>query len=113
MEDSPSPKHCRQADDRSPPVYPSVRMRCRPLPARRTAFDAAGGELRAVMAYHFSYQLKGDISLRTLFMFLLIAPMVVVSACSQDKPEKKDNLVFVEGGTFQNNKSNNSGKSVG
>ncbi|WP_413232198.1 hypothetical protein [Paenibacillus sp. BJ-4] len=50
--------------------------------------------------------------MRKLLMFLLIAPMVVISACSQDKPEKKDNLVFVEGGNFQNNKSNNSGKIV-
>lgn len=112
MEETLISKHCRQADGRSPPVYPSVRMRCRPLSARRTAFDAAGGELRAVMAYHFPYQLKGDISMRKLLIFLLIAPMVVISACSQDKPEKRDNLVFVEGGTFQNNKYNNSGKSV-
>ncbi|WP_342416795.1 SUMF1/EgtB/PvdO family nonheme iron enzyme [Paenibacillus sp. FSL R10-2782] len=50
--------------------------------------------------------------MRKLLMFLLIATIVVISACSQDKPEKKDNLVFVEGGTFKNNKSNYSGKSV-
>ncbi|WP_149095904.1 formylglycine-generating enzyme family protein [Paenibacillus terrae] len=50
--------------------------------------------------------------MRKLFMFLLIATMVVISACSQDRPEKRDNLVYVEGGTFQNNKSDNSGKSV-
>jgi formylglycine-generating enzyme required for sulfatase activity len=69
-----------------------------------------GSELQAITAYYFS--LKGDLSMRKLLMFLLIATMVVISACSQDKPEKKDNLVLVEGGTFQNNKSNNSGKSV-
>lgn len=44
--------------------------------------------------------------------------MVVVSACSQDKPEKNektvknDNIVLVKGGTFMNTKSNYYGKSV-
>jgi hypothetical protein len=84
MKETPIPKQWRQADGRSPPVSPSVsvRMRCRPLPARRTAFNAAGGELQAITAYDFPYQLKGDISMRKLLIFLLIAPMVVISACS-------------------------------
>ncbi|MHA7584110.1 formylglycine-generating enzyme family protein [Paenibacillus vandeheii] len=50
--------------------------------------------------------------MRKLLMFFLIATMVVISACSQDKPEPKDNLVFVQGGTFKNNKSNFAGRNV-
>lgn len=50
--------------------------------------------------------------MRKLLMFLLIATMVVISACSQDKPVQQDDLVFVKGGTFKNNKSNYSEKSM-
>lgn len=50
--------------------------------------------------------------MRKLLMFFLIATMVVMSACSQDKPEPEDNLVFVQGGTFKNNKSNFSGRNA-
>lgn len=50
--------------------------------------------------------------MRKLLMFLLIATMVVISACSQDKPVQQDGLVFVKGGTFKNNKSNYSEKSM-
>ncbi|MDK8191156.1 SUMF1/EgtB/PvdO family nonheme iron enzyme [Paenibacillus sp. UMB7766-LJ446] len=50
--------------------------------------------------------------MRKLLMFFLIATMVVISACSQDKPEPKDNLVFVQGGTFKNNKTNFAGRNV-
>ncbi|KOY15337.1 formylglycine-generating enzyme family protein [Paenibacillus xylanivorans] len=50
--------------------------------------------------------------MRKLLMFFLIATMIMISACSQDKPEPKDNLVFVQGGTFKNNKSNFAGRNV-
>lgn len=50
--------------------------------------------------------------MRKLLMFFLIATMLVISACSQDKPEPKDNLVFVQGGTFKNNKTNFAGRNV-
>ncbi|SLK09852.1 MULTISPECIES: formylglycine-generating enzyme family protein [unclassified Paenibacillus] len=50
--------------------------------------------------------------MRKLLMFFLIAIMVVMSACSQDKPEPEDNLVFVQGGTFKNNKSNFAGRNA-
>jgi formylglycine-generating enzyme required for sulfatase activity len=50
--------------------------------------------------------------MRKLLMFFLIATMLVNSACSQDKPEPKDNLVFVQGGTFKNNKINFAGRNV-
>jgi len=54
--------------------------------------------------------------MRKLFTFLLVAIVLVVSACSQEKKlEKHDtnnSLVFVEGGTFTNTKSNYYGKSV-
>ncbi|WDQ30821.1 SUMF1/EgtB/PvdO family nonheme iron enzyme [Paenibacillus marchantiae] len=50
--------------------------------------------------------------MRKLLMFFLIATMVVMSACSQDKPEPEDNLVFVQGGTFKNNKSNFAGRNA-
>ncbi|WP_426453191.1 formylglycine-generating enzyme family protein [Paenibacillus sp. S-38] len=55
---------------------------------------------------------------KKLFIVLFIAILVVVSACSQEKPEhsKKpepnDNLVWVQGGKFTNNKSNYYGKSA-
>ncbi len=86
---------------------PSAWMRCGPFSARQTALDVAGG----------SYQSKGDISMRKLLIFLLIATTVVISACSQEEPEKNgneknDNFVLVEGGTFMNKKSNYYGKSV-
>lgn len=47
--------------------------------------------------------------MRKLLTFLLIATMIVVSACSQEKP---DGFVLVKGGTFMNIKSNLYGKSV-
>lgn len=58
--------------------------------------------------------------MRKLLIFLLIAISVVVSACSEEKPDMNektteidnDNLVFVEGGSFINTKSNYYGKSV-
>ena len=53
--------------------------------------------------------IRGDISMRKLLIFLLMAIMVVVSACSQEEPDK---FVLVKGGTFVNTKSNLYGKSV-
>lgn len=53
--------------------------------------------------------------MRKLFTFLLVALVLVVSACSQEKLGKNDannSLVFVEGGTMTNTKSNYYGKSV-
>ncbi|MCM3042232.1 formylglycine-generating enzyme family protein [Paenibacillus motobuensis] len=53
--------------------------------------------------------------MRKLFTFLLVALVLVVSACSQERPGKNDannSLVFVEGGTMMNTKSNYYGKSV-
>lgn len=55
--------------------------------------------------------------MRKQLVFLLIAIMVVVSACSQEQPDSKpesmpDNFVFVKGGTFKNTKSNYYGKDV-
>lgn len=46
--------------------------------------------------------------MRKLRIFLIIAMLIVVSACSQNKPDKnnKDNFVFVSGGTVKNTKSN-------
>ncbi|MDR3595539.1 SUMF1/EgtB/PvdO family nonheme iron enzyme [Clostridium sp.] len=45
--------------------------------------------------------------MRKLLIFLLMAIMFVVSACSQEKP---DNLVLIKGGIFMNTKSNYYGK---
>lgn len=50
--------------------------------------------------------------MRKLFMFLFIAAMLVIGACSQDIPDKKEDLVFVEGGPIKNDKSNYAGQSV-
>lgn len=56
--------------------------------------------------------------MRKLLIFLLVANIFVVSACSQDKsaqsgtPVKNDNLVFVQGGTIMNKKSNYYGKNI-
>jgi formylglycine-generating enzyme len=47
--------------------------------------------------------------MRKLLILLLITLMVVVSACSQEKP---DSFVLVKGGTFMNTKSNYYGNSV-
>ncbi len=50
--------------------------------------------------------------MRKLFIVLLLAQAVVVSACSQvqpvtnDKSDSQDRFVFVQGGTFTNTKSN-------
>lgn len=56
--------------------------------------------------------------MRKLIPFLLIAAIVVVSACSQstsekdENPETLDNLLLVKGGTFKNSKSNYFGQSA-
>ncbi|GGF92877.1 formylglycine-generating enzyme family protein [Paenibacillus aceti] len=53
--------------------------------------------------------------MRKLFTFLLVALVLVVSACSQERSGKNDanpGLVFVEGGAMTNTKSNYYGKSV-
>lgn len=56
--------------------------------------------------------------MRKLLIFLLMAILVIVSACSQEnpkineKPEKNENFVLVKGGAFMNTKSNYYGKSV-
>ncbi|MCM3700295.1 SUMF1/EgtB/PvdO family nonheme iron enzyme [Paenibacillus macerans] len=50
--------------------------------------------------------------MRKLLIFLLIAIMFVVSACSQEKTDKNNSLVFVKGGAFKNTKSNYYGKDV-
>lgn len=56
--------------------------------------------------------------MRKRLIFLLIVMMFVISACSQEKPEKNaapkemDNLVFVKGGAFKNTKSNYYGKNI-
>lgn len=56
--------------------------------------------------------LKEEIAVRRLLIFLLIAIMFVVSACSQEKTDKNNSLVFVKGGAFKNTKSNYYGKDV-
>lgn len=55
--------------------------------------------------------------MRKLIVFLIIAIMVVVSACSQEKPDKTsnkipDDFVLVKGGPFMNKKSNYYGEKV-
>ncbi len=55
--------------------------------------------------------------MRKLFIYFLMGIVVVISACSQVKPdnnllEKPDNLVLVKGGSYMNTKSNYYGKSV-
>jgi formylglycine-generating enzyme len=47
--------------------------------------------------------------MRKLLIFLLIATTIVISACSQEKP---DSFVLVKGGTFMNTKSSYYGKSI-
>lgn len=42
--------------------------------------------------------------MRKLLISLLI--VVVISACSQEKPEQKDTYVLVKGGAFINTNSN-------
>ena len=44
--------------------------------------------------------------MRRRIVFLSIAILFLVSACSQAEPQKGDELVFVRGGTFKNTKSN-------
>ncbi|MBY3620839.1 SUMF1/EgtB/PvdO family nonheme iron enzyme [Acinetobacter sp. CUI P1] len=44
--------------------------------------------------------------MRKLLMLLLIATIIVISACSQEKLETSNDNVFVKGGTFINTKSN-------
>lgn len=56
--------------------------------------------------------LKEEIAVRRLLIFLLIAIMFVVSACSQEKTDKNNSLVFIKGGAFKNTKSNYYGKDV-
>lgn len=43
---------------------------------------------------------------KRIALFLLVTIMLLISACSQDRPQKKDDLIFVEGGTFASTKSN-------
>lgn len=55
--------------------------------------------------------------MRKLLIYFLMGIVVVISACSQAKPdnnllEKSDNFVLVKGGTYMNTKSNYYGKSV-
>ncbi|OCT13609.1 transcriptional regulator [Paenibacillus pectinilyticus] len=51
--------------------------------------------------------------MRIRILFLSVVMMVVIGACSQEKPVmKKDNFVFVKGGKMMNTKSNYYGKSV-
>jgi formylglycine-generating enzyme required for sulfatase activity len=52
--------------------------------------------------------------MRKLMIFLLIATIVVISGCSQEKPKKSDNNanVFVKGGPIMNTKSNYKGATV-
>ncbi|MEK5397076.1 transcriptional regulator [Paenibacillus sp. VTT E-133280] len=50
--------------------------------------------------------------MRKLLSFLFIATVVVISACSQEKPETSNDNVFVEGGTFINSKSNYNGETL-
>ncbi|MRN54768.1 formylglycine-generating enzyme family protein [Paenibacillus monticola] len=55
--------------------------------------------------------------MRKLFIYFLMVIVVVISACSQAKPdnnslEKSEHFVLVKGGTFMNTKSNYYGKSV-
>lgn len=47
--------------------------------------------------------------MRKLLIFLLMAMMLVISACSQ---EKSDNFILVKGGIFMNTKSNYYGQNV-
>ncbi|PTM60072.1 formylglycine-generating enzyme family protein [Desmospora activa] len=49
---------------------------------------------------------------KPIVTYLLMAMIVVVSACSQQNPQEDDNFVFVKGGTFTNTQSNYYGKSV-
>lgn len=50
--------------------------------------------------------------MRKLSIFFLMAILIVVGACSQEKPEKGKDFVLVKGGTFTNTKSNYYEKSV-
>lgn len=50
--------------------------------------------------------------MRKLLIFLLIATIVVISACSQEKPETSNDNVFIKGGTFINSKSNYNGETI-
>jgi len=50
--------------------------------------------------------------MRKLSTFILIAMMVTICACSQDKAAQKNDMIWVEGGTFINNNSNYSAKRV-
>jgi sulfatase modifying factor 1 len=96
------------------PLYPSVPLRWAGL-AELTGTAAHGlpePSSRLSSFIIFPIRLKGDMSMRKLFMFLLIAAVVVISACSEEKPESKNDLVFVEGGTFKNNNSNYAGEGM-
>lgn len=50
--------------------------------------------------------------MRKLLMLLLIATIIVISACSQEKLETSNDNVFVKGGTFINTKSNYNGETI-
>ena len=74
------------------------------------------GDLIYFTNYNTSSNVKGDISMRKLLVFLIISIILVTSACSKGKETKNDgnneeqemndNFVFVTGGTFMNTKSN-------
>lgn len=49
---------------------------------------------------------------KRIMLSLFIVVLFLISACSQGQPEKKNDFVFVEGGTLKSAKSNFSGKSV-
>jgi formylglycine-generating enzyme required for sulfatase activity len=61
------------------------------------------------VAYSLLQKYKGDISMKNLIILLFAATMVVVSSCSQKKPDK---FILVKGGTFKNTKSNLFGKGI-
>src|SRR5690554_6882417 len=44
--------------------------------------------------------------MKKIMSFLLVTVMVVMYACSQENPGKKEEFVYIEGGTFVNEKSN-------
>lgn len=50
--------------------------------------------------------------MRKLLIVFLIALTGIISACSQEKPAKEERLVWVEGGTFVDTKSNYYGSDV-
>ncbi|WP_238655507.1 formylglycine-generating enzyme family protein [Paenibacillus piscarius] len=49
---------------------------------------------------------------RPLMMLCIAVTLIAITACSQEKPVKDERLVWVEGGTFKDMKSNYYGKGV-